>query len=367
MTKKFVDGEKRAFMSGNETVTVAAIMAGAEIMFGYPITPTTEIPHYWTLYAPEYGLEFLQTEDEMAAGFATVGAVLMGKKAFTATAGPGNILMQDPMSMAEMYRLPTVVVIQQRGGPSTGTVIYSQQEVTLTTFGGNGEGMRIVYAPSGLQDLYDYTIKAFNVAWKYRFPTFVMGDGYVAKMRGSLTIYDPVSRGIDMVPAEPYLLKEGVAGIDRSPIQMRNCYNLEEELYDVVMSTMEAYNAVVPEIVEHKASHLEGAEIVVFAHGVVARAAEQAVSQLREAGYPAGFFRPITLRPFPDEAARQAVSQASRILVVESAYGQFARLLKESLYGSTIPMSYFFRPGLGFAPEEIVERVKEELKSKVKL
>ena len=97
--------------------------------------------------------------------------------------------------MAEAMRIPTVVVVQQRGGPSTATVIYSQQEVTLTCFGGNGEGLRVVYSTSSHQELYDYTIKAFNTAWKYRFPTFVLADGYQAKMRESLVLYDPEERG----------------------------------------------------------------------------------------------------------------------------------------------------------------------------
>ena len=131
--------------------------------------------HYWTLQIPKYGRKFLQTEDELSAGFTTVGGVLAGLKAFTATAGPGNTLMQEPMSMAEMMRLPVVTIVQQRGGPSTATVIYSQQEVTMTTQGGNGEGIRIVYSPSNHQELFDYTLKAFNTAWKYRFPTFRAG------------------------------------------------------------------------------------------------------------------------------------------------------------------------------------------------
>ncbi|NLB17904.1 MAG: ferredoxin oxidoreductase, partial [Syntrophomonadaceae bacterium] len=160
-------------MTGNETVAWAALAAEADIMFGYPITPQNEIMHYWTRLGPKYGRKFLQTEDEISAGFTVCGAIMAGKKAFTATAGPGNTLMQEPFSMAEGMGLPTVAVIQQRGGPSSGTVIYSQQEVTLTTYGGNGEGHRLVYSTASNQELYDYTIKAFNVAWKYKFPTFV--------------------------------------------------------------------------------------------------------------------------------------------------------------------------------------------------
>ena len=181
MAEKPIIGERKAFMTGNEAVAWAALAAGADIMYGYPITPQNEIMHYWTRMAPKFGRSFLQTEDEISAGFTTIGGVLAGKRAFTATAGPGNVLMQESMSMAEMMRIPTVLVVCQRGGPSTATVIYSQQEVTMTCYGGNGEGFRIVYSTSGQQDLYDYTIKAFNTAWKYRFPTFVLSDGYQSK------------------------------------------------------------------------------------------------------------------------------------------------------------------------------------------
>ena len=196
MAEKVIQEEKRVFMTGNEVVAWGALAANAEIMYGYPITPQNEIMHYWTRLAPKNEREFLQTEDELSAGFTTNGGVMAGRRAFTATAGPGNTLMQEPISMAEAMRLPTVTVVQQRGGPSTATVIYSQQEVTLTTLGGNGEGLRVVYSTATHQELFDYTIKAFNTAWKYRFPTFVLADGYQAKMRESLVMYDPAAKGI---------------------------------------------------------------------------------------------------------------------------------------------------------------------------
>ena len=205
MTDKPVKGVKRFFVTGNEVVAWAALAAEADIMYGYPITPQNEIMHYWTRLAPKYGRKFLQTEDEISAGFTTCGGVLSGARAFTATAGPGNTLMQEAMSMAEMMSIPTVVAVMQRGGPSTATVIYSQQEVTMTCFGGNGEGLRIVYSTGSHQELYDYTIKAFNTAWKYRIPTFILGDGYQAKMREPVIMYDPAEKGINMVPTEKIL------------------------------------------------------------------------------------------------------------------------------------------------------------------
>ncbi|MFZ5591012.1 MAG: transketolase C-terminal domain-containing protein [Bacillota bacterium] len=358
MPEKPIQGEKRVFMTGNEVVAYAALAAQADIMYGYPITPQNEIMHYWTRMAPKYGKKFLQTEDELSAGFTTVGGVLAGRKAFTATAGPGNTLMQEPMSMAEAMRLPVVLIVQQRGGPSTATVIYSQQEVTMTTLGGNGEGLRIVYSTSDHQELFDYTIKAFNTAWKYRFPTFVLGDGYQAKMRESLTMYDPEEKGIELVKPEPYVGKPGVPGVDRAPGHYRNTYNVEEELYEVLQGYFKDYDRIAPEVTEYKEIAAGESDVVVVAHGVVARAAKAAVEELRAAGKKVGLFRPVTLRPLAEKELRQAANSAKRLLIVESAQGQLARLIKDAAYGCSAELHYLFKPGVGITAEEVVEKVQ---------
>lgn len=357
MTEKAVQGEKRAFMTGNEVVAWAALAAKADIMYGYPITPQNEIMHYWTRLAPKYGKRFLQTEDELSAGFTTLGGVLAGRKAFTATAGPGNTLMQEPLSMAEMMRIPSVVIVQQRGGPSTATVIYSQQEVTMTTYGGNGEGFRIVYSPANHQELFDYTIKAFNTAWKYKFPTFVLGDGYQAKMRESLTIYDPEERGIELISPEASLGTAPVNG-EKQPNHLRNTYNTEEELYEVLTKYMDDYMKCAPEVIEYQAFDCDDADVVVVSHGVVSRAARGAVHELREAGYKVGYFRPITLRPFPAEQLKEVASKAKTLLLVESSFGQMAKLVKDAIFGSTVKLENLFKPGVGVTSEEIVTKIK---------
>ncbi|MBO8170161.1 MAG: ferredoxin oxidoreductase [Thermoanaerobacteraceae bacterium] len=361
MADKPIEGEKRVFMTGNEVVAWAALAAGAEIMYGYPITPQNEIMHYWTRLAPKYGRKFLQTEDEISAGFTTIGGVLAGRRAFTATSGPGNTLMQEPMSMAEMMRIPVVQVVTQRGGPSTATVIYSQQEVTMTCFGGNGEGARIVYSTSTHQELFDYTIKAFNTAWKYRFPTHILGDGYQSKMRESLTMYDPASRGIEMVPTEPYVAKGGVPGIDRDPNHLRNTYNTEDELYDVVMGIMSDWEKYAPEIAEYQEFDAEDAEVLIVAHGVVTRAVQAAVKELRAQGKKVGHFRPVTLRPLAEEQLRKRAENAKVVLVVESAYGQLCKIIANSLYGLTTPIKKVLKPGVGVTAEEVVEEVSKLL------
>lgn len=358
MTEKPIKNEKRVFMTGNEAVAWAALAADVDIMYGYPITPQNEIMHYWTRLAPKYGRKFLQTEDEISAGFTTCGGVFSGKRAFTATAGPGNILMQEAMTMAEMMRIPLVQVVQQRGGPSTATVIYSQQEVTMTCYGGNGEGFRIVYSTSSHQELFDYTIKAFNMAWKHRFPVFVLGDGYQAKMRESLYIYDPAEKGIEMVKTYPFVGAEGKPGVDRDPNHLRNTYNTEEELNEVVNELVAAYEKIAPELVEYQTFATEDAEVVIIAHGVVTRAAQAAVKILREQGIKAGHFRPVTLRPFAEKELKAIAKKAKKLIVAESAQGQLRKLVTDAIYGESVPMENYYKPGQGITAEELVDCVK---------
>lgn len=361
--QRVIGESKRSFVTGNEAAAWACMAAGADIMFGYPITPQNEIMHYWTRIAPQFEREFLQTEDELSAGFTVCGAVQSGKKAFTATAGPGNVLMQEPFGMAEAMRLPIVGIIQQRGGPSSGTVIYSQQEVTLTTFGGNGEGHRIVYSTATHQEIYDYIVKGFNVAWKHRFPVFILGDGYQAKMREPLEMYDPQDKGIEMVEPYPLLGLGGKIGTDREPSHLCNIYSLEEELYEVVLKFAAEYEALAPQIIECEERECDQSDIIILAHGVVSRAADDAVKALRAQGIKAGYFRPITLRPFPQQQLRDAIARsgAKKMLIAESAYGQFDRLVKQEIYGETISIENLFMPGVGIIENDIINKVKSIL------
>jgi 2-oxoglutarate ferredoxin oxidoreductase subunit alpha len=361
--QKVIGEPRRSFMTGNETAAWAALAAGAEMMFGYPITPQNEIMHYWTRMAPKLGRGFLQTEDELSAGFTVCGSVQSGKKAFTATAGPGNVLMQEPFGMAEAMRLPLLAIIQQRGGPSSGTVVYSQQEVTLTTYGGNGEGFRIVYSTASHQEIYDYVIKGFNTAWKYRFPVFVLGDGYQAKMREPLEMYDPEDKGIEMVPTYPLIGLGGKVGVDRESAHLCNIYSLEEELYDVVLKFAAEYEAIIPEIVEYEEKQCDDADIKVVSHGVVSRAADDAVKALRAQGLKVGYFRPITLRPFPQQQLRDAIAKsgAKKLLIAESALGQLYRLTKQELYGETVKIETLFKPAVGIVDYDIISKVKSVL------
>src|SRR5690606_32600246 len=146
---------------------------------------------------------------------------------------------------------------------------YSQQELRLTTAGGNGEGLRIVYSTASHQELFEYTIKAFNRAWQYRFPTFVLGDGYQAKMREAVTLFRPAAKEWTLIPAEPLVRRPGIPVLDREPVHLRNTFNIEEELYARLKEQLAAYERLTPEVVEWEVEVGPETEVLLIAHGIV--------------------------------------------------------------------------------------------------
>ena len=339
-----------AFITGNEAAVMAAVDAGAKVMFGYPITPATEILQGWiekTL--SDKKLLYLQTEDEIAAGFGVVGACLAGEKAFTASAGPGHILLQDPISMCENMRIPFVGIMMQRGGPSTGTVNFSQQEVNLAAFGGNGDGLRIVYSASSVEEMYDLTIKAFSVAWKYFFPTFVLGDGYLGKMKTKVSI----KHHLNPVKPAPMLSETG------APTYIRNCYSSENQLGTVLKKNISDWEKSKDKIVESESIKCDDAKYLIVAHGLVASAAKEAVAMMRKKGIKIGLFRPITLNPFDSHSLVKAAKGVKHIFIVESSLNQLSHIVKYEISGMNIKISEIAKPAEGFTPEEIIEEVKK--------
>ncbi len=341
----------KQFITGNEAAVLGAIDAGAKIMFGYPITPATEILQGWINKAEQNEeLQFLQTEDEIAAGFGVIGAVLGGAKSFTASAGPGHILLQDPVAMAENLRLPFVGIMMQRGGPSTGTVNFSQQEVNLAAFGGNGDGLRVVYSASSVTEMYEYTLKAFDTAWKYRFPAFLLGDGYLGKM--TTTVQLP--RAIAPVKSNPILEEK------TKSTNLRNCYSSEAELGDVLRESIGDWNNAKNKIAEAEKFKLTGANEIIIAHGLVAAACKDAVESLRKEGKKIGLFRPITLNPFASNDLRKAVAGAKKVYIIESSLNQLSRIVKYELAGMHLNFIEISKPAEGFTPEEIINYTRKK-------
>ncbi len=354
-----MSNKEKQFLTGAEVVVQACIDAGATQMYGYPITPGTEVLTGWINRVDKMDDKFyLQTEDEIAAGFAVAGAVIGGAKAFTATAGPGTVLMQDAMSMADGMRLPFVAIIIQRGGPSSGTVIYSQQEVNLAIHGGNGEGLRLVYSPSNLEEMYELTRLTFNNAWKYRFPSVLLSDGFLMKTR------QPVILDFEIENVEPTPL---VSPEEQKNI--RNIYSFEEELRQELESQAVDFESMAKEVVRfeytgeaisHKSEavidELENKEELIIVHGIVAGAVKEAIEELKKQGRKVELFRPITLSPFPKEKLNELAGKVKRIFIVESSMGQLRDLVKQNLDSKiSSEIDGLYRPAVGIEAEEIIK------------
>jgi len=340
----------KQLVTGNEAAVLGALAGGAEAMFGYPITPATEILQGWINKAQtDKSLHFLQTEDETSAGFAVCGALLNGTKAFTASAGPGHVLMQDPVSMAENIRLPFVGIMMQRGGPSTGTVNFSQQEVNLAAFGGNGDGLRIVYSASTVQEMYDLSIKIFNTAWKYMFPTFLLGDGYLGKMESEINL----TKSVNPVHSKKLLREQKI------PTHLKNCYSSEEELAEILKQNIYDWNKHKNVIAESDKYRTGDASEIIVAHGLVASAAKEAVDLMRKQNRKIGLFRAITVHPLDTTALSVLAKKVKKIHLIESSQNQFSRIVKYELYGETTEIVEHSKPAEGFSPSEIVDLVQD--------
>jgi 2-oxoglutarate ferredoxin oxidoreductase subunit alpha len=342
--------EEKKFLTGNEAALMGLLDAGAEMMFGYPITPASEILQGWVSVAEsekERKLDYLQTEDEIAAGFGVVGAVLAGKKAFTASAGPGHVLLQDPMAMAENLRLPFVGIMMMRGGPSTGTVNFSQQEVNLAAFGGNGDGLRIVYSASSVAEMYELSQKIFSTAWKYRFPTILLGDGYLGKMKSTVHF----KKQLQGVKAEPILAEKA------EPTHLRNCYSSEVSFGEVLHENIADWKKMAKEVAEAESYHTEDARTLIIAHGIVASACKDAVMEL-ERTMKIGIFRPITVHPIDVTALKRAVNGVKRIFIFESSLNQFSRIIKYHLSGEKVDIVEVSKPAEGFTADEIISVIR---------
>jgi len=340
--------KNKYFISGCEAAVKGAIDAGAKVMFGYPITPATEILQGWIENATNNkSLKYLQTEDETAAGFGVIGALLSGEKAFTATAGPGHVLMQDPLSMAENLRLPFVSIIMQRGGPSTGTVNFSQQEVNLAAFGGNGDGLRIVYSASNIEEMYYLSVKAFSTAWKYRFPTFVLGDGHLSKMKKNIELITP----LNSVKSKP-ILKEA-----EESTNLRNCYSTEEEFGLVLKKNINDWKSAKNKISECETYNLFNAKEIIIAHGVVGDAAKDAIDFLRRKRRKIGLFRPITLHPFPHQKLNKIFNKVKKAYIFESSLNQFSHIVKYETYNNSVNIIEISKPAESFTSDEIIKNI----------
>jgi 2-oxoglutarate ferredoxin oxidoreductase subunit alpha len=334
-----------AFWQGNTALAHGALAAGCDFYGGYPITPSTEIAEVMAEELPKIGGKFIQMEDEIGGIASIIGASIAGAKALTATSGPGFSLKQENLGLAYIAEIPIVVVDVMRGGPSTGLPTKTaQQDVMQARWGTHGDHGTICYAPSSVQECYDLAIKAFNMAERFRQPVLILSDEVVGHMREKVTKRDPnklkiLNRARPSMPPDKFTPYEAdpltqvpamasfgdgyqwhVTGLTTNDWGFPT--NHGPEIEKKMLRLMSKVDRARGEIVEYEAEHMDGASVVVVAYGSVGRSALRAVRDARKKGLAVGYFRPITLWPFPGEELKKLALGAKTILVPELNCGQ---------------------------------------------
>ena len=342
----------KKLMKGNEAVGAAAIKAGCRYFFGYPITPQNEIPEYMSRELPKVGGTFVQAESEVAAINMVYGASGAGGRVMTSSSSPGIALKQEGISYLAGAELPCVIVNMMRGGPGLGSIQPSQTDYyQATRGGGNGDYRTPVYAPYDIQELYDYTIKAFDVADEYRTPVMMLTDGMIGQMMEPVDISDPCNN--EFLDSKEWATT-GTNG-SRKPNIINSLYLNALELESHNKKLQSKYDEINRKMLEVESTNIENADIVLTAYGTTARICETVVEKLRENGIKAGLIRPITLWPFPYEEYRKINRDCESVLVVEMNNGQMIDDVTLAL-GNSKKIEFYGRTG-GVIPssEEIYD------------
>ncbi len=366
---------------GNEACALAAIAAGCRFYGGYPITPSSEIAEHMARELPEVGGVFVQMEDEISSLGAVIGAAFAGAKAMTATSGPGFSLMQEHIGYAVMAEAPCVIVDVMRGGPSTGRPTSpSQGDVMQARWGTHGDHPAIVFAPASVAEIFELTVKAFVVAERTRMPVIVLYDevlGHTAEtvaLPEEVTVADrrkpevepeaflpmlPANDGVPPLPAFGDGYRFHVTGL------VHDERGFPSDDPAVAGALLRRLHAKVEnhrsEIVDVATSHLDDADVVIFAYGIVARAAEEAVAMARRQGGRVGLVRPRTLWPFPDAEIAEAVRGARLVVVCEMNLGQMLLEVERVVAGS-VPIAAVLRgDGEPIDPDEILAALDRDM------
>jgi 2-oxoglutarate ferredoxin oxidoreductase subunit alpha len=362
------------FLSGDLACAEGALAAGCRFFGGYPITPATEIAERMSRRLPEVGGVYIQMEDEIGSIAAVIGASYAGKKAMTATSGPGFSLMQENIGLAVMTEAPLVIIDIMRGGPSTGQpTMPGQQDVMQAKWGSHGDYEIIALAPCSVQEMFDLTIECFNLAETYRVPVILLADEIIGHMWERVTIppadeipivnrckprerpssYQPFKPNENLVPpmacfGEGYRFHAtGLTHDEKGAPQTVSA----EEQNKLVQRLCSKIRRNIDDIVRVEEVMLDDADVAVIAYGIASRAALSAVRKAREQGIKAGLLRLITLWPFPENQVAKAAAQAKAIIVPEMNCGQLVREVERS--AKTTPVSLLSK--LGEEPHRPIE------------
>jgi 2-oxoglutarate ferredoxin oxidoreductase subunit alpha len=344
----------KVLMKGNEAIAEAAIRAGCEAYFGYPITPQTEVLEYMSRRMPELGRAFVQAESELGAVNMVYGAACTGVRVMTTTSSPGFSLMQEGISYIAMSFVPCVVVNIMRGGPGLGNIQPAQGDYfQMTKGGGHGDYNLIVLAPSTVQETVDLIVEAFDLADKYRQPVTVIADGMIGQIMEPVEF--PELKAPER-PGHPWALT-GAKGRKKNIITslFLGAQNLEREN----LKLQEIVADIRANEVRYAEYMMEGAEIVVVAYGTAGRIVQTAVKQARAEGLPVGLFRPISMFPFPYDRLEEVANTAKQILVVELSAGQMIEDVRLATR-CRVPISFFGKMGgIVPLPEDILAEIKK--------
>ncbi|MHA2009763.1 MAG: 2-oxoacid:acceptor oxidoreductase subunit alpha [Promethearchaeota archaeon] len=374
--------EKTILATGNSASAEGAITAGCLYFAGYPITPSSEIAAYMSKRLPEVNGTFVQMEDELSSITSCLGASYAGKKAMTATSGPGFSLMAESVGLGVMLEAPMVIVTIMRGGPSTGQPTNaSQSDVYQTRYASHGDYEIIVLAPSTVQEMYDFTIRAFNLSEKYRTPVVVASDGFLGQMMEPVNYHsniDIIERKGPQVPPDKYQpfqvfdddLVPGmaVAGTDYSFYVSGLTHDEEgnpqmtpEAGESLITRLCDKIRKARPQINDWEEKYVDDADTVILSYGINSRGVPEAIEKAREKGHKMGLIRLKSLWPFPDELMEELSNRGiSKIIVSEMNYGMIIREVQRfrhlfDVSGICVPTT------IPFSPKFIYERLTKEV------
>ena len=327
-------------MNGNSAIGEAAIRAGCQCYFGYPITPQNELTEYMAAnLSRRKGCSFVQAESEIAAINMVFGASLAGARAMTSSSSPGISLKQEGISYLAACELPAVIVNMSRGGPGLGSISASQSDYfQATRGGGHGDYRTIVLAPSSVQELADLTHRAFDLSDRYRIPVVVLGDGMLGQMM------EPIEFKHE-APEELSVRSDALRGAGGRPSRIVKTFTSNPaDLERINWSLFRRYGLIKREETSYDTFLVEDAELVVVAFGIAARIARGAINTARSTGLNVGMLRPVTLWPFPTEKVRELASRTKHFLVFEMNMGQMLEDVQLAVEGEA-EVSFYGRPG----------------------
>lgn len=351
--------DDRILMKGNHAVGEGGIQGGCQAYFGYPITPQNELTQYMAKRMVEEGRVFIQAESEIAAINMVFGASLAGARAMTTSSSPGISLKQEGISYMVGCELPGVIVNIQRGGPGLGNIAGAQGDYfQATRGGGHGDYYLIVLAPASVQEMYDLTGEAFDLADKYRNPVIVLADGILGQMLEPVKIVkkNPISN----FDTQKDWILNGCKG--REPRVVRSLLMDEGALEEHNWKLNKKYETMKKTEIRVETDNLQDAEVALVGYGTSARICKEAMKTARRKGIKVGLVRPITLWPFPEKVIAENVDKLKAFLVIEMSLGQMVEDVRLATNGKC-PVYFYGKPGGGIPEVDvIVERIEKILK-----